>query len=65
MANRPFLKSQKLKASIDVSKLLDDEERHLKEQTNKYLDVRNQLYKLQCESTSQAWLLKKDIDNLT
>ena len=54
MANHSFLKSQKLKASIDVSKLLDDEERHLKEQTNKYLDVRNQLYKLQCESTSQA-----------
>ena len=54
-----------MKASIDVSKLLEDKDRHLKEQTDKYLDVRNQLYKLQHESTHQAWLLKKDVENLT
>ena len=64
MANRSYLKSQKLKASVDASQLLVDKEHCLKEQTDKYLDVRNQLYKLEHESTRQTWLLKKDVENV-
>ena len=64
MANCSYLKSQKLKAAVDASRLLEDKERHLKEQTDKYLDVRNKLYQLQYESTRQTWLLKKDVENL-
>jgi hypothetical protein len=53
-----------VKAAVDASRLLEDKERHLKGQTDKYLDVRNKLYKLQLKSTRQTWLLKKDVENL-
>ena len=64
MANRSYIKSQKLRAAIDASKILEDKDLHLREQTDKYLEARNELYKLQHESTLQIWLLKKDVENL-
>ena len=64
MANRSYIKSQKLRAAIDASKILEDKDLHLLEQTDKYLEARNELYKLQHESTLQIWLLKKDVENL-
>ena len=64
MANRSYLKSQKLKAVVDASQLLEHKEHRLHEKQDKYLEVRNELFKLQQGSAQKAWLLKKDIENL-
>ena len=64
MANRSYLKSQKLKAAIDASQLLEDMERRLLKEQDENMESRNKLFKLQQESTQQIWLLKKDVENL-
>jgi hypothetical protein len=53
-----------LKAAIDASQILEDKERQIREESNKYLEIRNELYKVQRESTKQIWLLKQDVENL-
>ena len=64
MANRSYLKSQKLKSTVDASRLLEDKERRIREKQDKYLEARNELFKLQQGSAQKACLLKKDIENL-
>ena len=64
MANRSYLKSQKLKAAVDTSQIIEDKEGQIQEESNKCLEIHNELYKLQRESTRQVLLLKKDVENL-
>ena len=71
MANRSYIKSQKLQATIDVEEILQEKDRQiqikecqLQKKSDEYLDIHNQLYKLQHESTWSIWLLKKDVKNL-
>ena len=64
MANRSYLKSQKLKTAVDTSQIIEDKEGQIQEESNKCLEIRNELYKLQRESTRQVLLLKKDVENL-
>ena len=45
MAN-PYLKSQKLKAAVDTSQIIEDKEGQIQEESNKCLEIRNELYKL-------------------
>ena len=64
MANRSYLKSQKLKAAVDTSQIIEDKEGQIQEESNKCLEIPNELYNLQRESTRQVLLLKKDVENL-
>ena len=64
MANRSYLKSPKLKAAVDASKLLEETECWLQDKIDRYLEAHNQLHQLKQKSTRQIWLLKKDVENL-
>ena len=46
MANRSYLKSQKLKTAVDTSQIIEDKEGQIQEESNKCLEIRNELYKL-------------------
>jgi len=64
MANRSIVKSQKLKTTIDGDRIVQEKERQLGQKTMEYLEIRNKLEKIKLERTREAWLLKKEIENL-
>ena len=64
MGNRSYIKSQKLKATVDVDRIIQERERQIGEKMMEYVEIHNQLHTVQKESAREIWLLKKDIGNL-
>ncbi|XP_039853462.1 uncharacterized protein LOC120711862 isoform X2 [Panicum virgatum] len=64
MANRSYTKSQKLKATVDVDRIIQEKERQIGEKMMEYVEIHNQLHTVQKESAREIWQLKKDIGNL-
>jgi len=64
LANRSYLKSQKLKAVRNGHRLLHEQDCHLAKKTYKYVKIHNELYVVKQECIRETWLLIKEIENL-